>query len=1112
MYSKSFNKSDKTWSVLHTNLRGFSSKKKSLSEIVNILRPNVVTMNEVGLRKDKKVALGGYNCYTRNRKTNESMGGVATAVINEEKMSTLKILEGENKDEFIVSRHGQFQRPINVINCYGEQESRTEKSEIEEKWARLTKVLKDIENREEEAILIGDLNKMVGNNESGIKENHSKVSFGGKLVLDLVSNGEYFLVNGSDKCTGGPFTREEPNNPSIKSCLDLVLVSKGLVQYIEELVIDKERKFTPHRVIKGKKLLYTDHFSLHFKLKGIPLKDPSMRKETSQVIWNTNKPGGWLKYKELTEDNATMKGILENADKMTSNEMMTSIEKVSNKIRFQCFGKVRNSRRLEGDKTLENLYKEKLKTTSDAESKAIETKIADILIKNQKEEYEKKLDYLKTIKQDKGKSAAIFKLKDKVVGSRKEGCETVSMNDPISGEMICDPEELKKASVKYLSSLLEKREPKEEFKRDLQTLKLLHHSRMEEQCNEDDELTEKDFDELMKRIKKKKAEKYKFTINGGKVYRKVLFRLYKKVWHTEQKPVSWERTDCTMLYKLKGSKSEFGNQRFIHSKDEVPKNFEALVIEKAKPKIIQKCSKFQIGGLPGHQSAEHLFTLKSLIALFSSQEEAIIVNCFDLKKYFDSEVLIDAMDNLYKSGIKGKLYRLIYEVNKSNLIQIKTPVGVTSKFRTGGNVTQGSVGGGLISSLNLDIPIQSFFKNSEHEVSYGSIHLSPIIYQDDLARVASSVMSAQAGIDRVEVCMETKMLDLHDEKSCFLVFGNGKSEQVMKKELLKAPLTLYGKPMVQKEKEKYLGDYLHCKGLAASVKATVDARAAALKSGAIEVRAIVEDCRSACLGGLSVGLEIYEMAYIPALLNNSQTWMEIDTESVEKLENLQCDFLRILLATPASTPRAALLWDCGAVKVKYRIIEKKLIFLHYIMKQSEESLARQIIFEQRNNGFPGLFQECKQFIEELKIVDPFQIDMSALEWKKIVKRAIQTVNEDELKEEIRKKYKKLMKSDLVDEEFGRKKYISNLNLQQARTKFKFRSSMTQNVKMNQRNNKEYADKLWKCDECGQQDTNTHLLWCAGYATLREGKDLGCDKQLCNYLHKIFLELKNHKSL
>ena len=64
------------------------------------------------------------------------MGGVATAVINDEKSSTLKMLEGGNRDEFIVSRHGQFQRPINVINNYGETESRTDNSEIEEKWGR----------------------------------------------------------------------------------------------------------------------------------------------------------------------------------------------------------------------------------------------------------------------------------------------------------------------------------------------------------------------------------------------------------------------------------------------------------------------------------------------------------------------------------------------------------------------------------------------------------------------------------------------------------------------------------------------------------------------------------------------------------------------------------------------------------------------------------------------------------------------------------------------------------------------------------------------------------------------------------------------------------------
>ena len=69
----------------------------------------------------------------------------------------------------------------------------------------------------------------MGNNKSGIKDNNPKVSFGGKLVLDLISEGKYCLVNSLEKCVGGPFTRVEPNNPNVKSCLDLVIVSKGLV-------------------------------------------------------------------------------------------------------------------------------------------------------------------------------------------------------------------------------------------------------------------------------------------------------------------------------------------------------------------------------------------------------------------------------------------------------------------------------------------------------------------------------------------------------------------------------------------------------------------------------------------------------------------------------------------------------------------------------------------------------------------------------------------------------------------------------------------------------------------------------------------------------------------
>ena len=145
----------------------------------------------------------------------------------------------------------------------------------------------------------------------------------------------------------------------------------------------------------------------------------------------------------------------------------------------------------------------------------------------------------------------MFKLKEKVLGSRKEGCEAVSMIHPETGKMICDPEELKNASVEYLSTLLKNRDPKEEFKEVLNTLRLLHEHRMSEEYSDNEILTENDFQEMMKKIKKKKADKYKFILKGGKSYQTALFSLYKKVWGSEIKPLSWEKTNCTMLFRGK---------------------------------------------------------------------------------------------------------------------------------------------------------------------------------------------------------------------------------------------------------------------------------------------------------------------------------------------------------------------------------------------------------------------------------------------------------------------------------------------------------------------------------------------------------------------------------
>ena len=93
---------------------------------------------------------------------------------------------------------------------------------------------------------------------------------------------------------------------------------------------------------------------------------------------------------------------------------------------------------------------------------------------------------------------------------------------------------------------------------------------------------------------------------------------------------------------------------------------------------------------------------------------------------------------------------------------------------------------------------------------------------------------------------------------------------------------------------------------------------------------------------------------------------------------------------------------------------------------------------------------------------------------------------------------------MVQEESGRKPYLKELDLSSVRTKFKFRTKMTQFVKMNYSSSIEYSEDLWRCQSCRTKiDTQTHVLWCPEYMSLREGKNLDSDKDLCEYLQAVF---------
>ena len=100
-------------------------------------------------------------------------------------------------------RLGHVEPAVNMLNVYGGIETRMTKQEVTENWVRLKKEITKIKERDEGLVLIGDMNRAIGNIVEG---NHPTVLHGGSLIRELLEDKEYSLLNSIQEAEGGPWT------------------------------------------------------------------------------------------------------------------------------------------------------------------------------------------------------------------------------------------------------------------------------------------------------------------------------------------------------------------------------------------------------------------------------------------------------------------------------------------------------------------------------------------------------------------------------------------------------------------------------------------------------------------------------------------------------------------------------------------------------------------------------------------------------------------------------------------------------------------------------------------------------------------------------------------
>jgi hypothetical protein len=890
---------------------------------------------------------------------------------------------------------------------------------------------------------------------------------------------------------GGPFTRRDPATGG-QSCLDLFVVSRELRPYVSSLVIDSGREMAVARAVRERgvaKLVYSDHYAGLLKFEGLPRRRREV-KEKVEAKWNIAKPGGWNRYKVLTEEHSEqLERIVEGGNSIQ--EKMDKFEKVHNNIKFKAFGKV-------------HIKKRETENTHNDSNVQRDVK-ANELLEEQTKRAEKELEEIKTI--GKCKVGKVWEAKKKIVNGKKAPIEATAIVHPKTGKLVVEREEIKNVTLKYCKDTLKSNEPEEGYEDEIRKKRYEVNKRLSE-TDGSFVIKKVTFDKVIEKFKKSNKRNYDFLIRSSESFQGVVFKLCQIMAAEETFPESFRNTTLHMIFKGgKGRREVLSDNRFIHSKPWLPRAAEACVVEEGlKGPLVEGSSMYQIGGQPGHRAEELIFVMKSIIAHQRAKGKALIIQCWDLSKYFDKEMIEDAILTCYKRKVNPKAARIWYKLNQNTRIQVKTGVGMSDFTEVGAVVGQGTIGGALVSQAVLDEAIsEEFCPGEEHEANYGQVPMQPCMFQDDLIHAALGTKEAREAGDKIHKAIKKRGLNLNETKSVYIIVGTKKQKETLREEFESNPLMCGATKMIQKEKDKWLGQQLASGGLADSVAATVAAREGKIRGAGLEIANIVNDWRSQAAGGMETALLLWEACCIPSLLHGAGTWVDITRATERKLNMLQQWFLRLVLQVGPGAPLASLCWETGTVDMKLRIWKEKLMLVLHLRGLGERTLAGSVYKEQVARGWPGLAKEAKEICVKLKIEDCNSANITTTldksHYKRIIKEAIIKKNESILRGEAEGKTKciKIMK-----DKYGKKTYMSESLIGEVRKWYRTRVGMLP-FAGNYTHDKRFARTDWMCRCETSKENEPHLRSgeCPIYNDLIEKyTNLDDDKELLNYFQEV----------
>ena len=267
-----------------------------------------------------------------------------------------------------------------------------------------------------------------------------------------------------------------------------------------------------------------------------------------------------------------------------------------------------------------------------------------------------------------------------------------------NGEKIFNEKDIKQYTELYYKELYSKRTSSTYHKSWTEfiekEIEKLHENRKHEKDKMNDPINEKEVQQAIKSLKNNKSTgpdkvKNEFIKYGGRELTKALSQTFNKIFENETIPISWNKSNTINIDKGKPDKELLENKRGISLTNNICKIFEKVINNRIKSAL--SFTEAQAGAREGRSSVDQLFILKSVIQQRKFQRKQTYIALIDIEKAFDYTWREGMFYNLWQRGVRGKIWRIMYNLCQDQVTTINTKYGPTNKIKLENGIRQGKV-------------------------------------------------------------------------------------------------------------------------------------------------------------------------------------------------------------------------------------------------------------------------------------------------------------------------------------------------------------------------------------------------------------------------------------